>query len=125
MGQGVNMAIADAYVYATNIAVALRSKTKKKSLRRAVADSDAAFRRRDAKKVVVQARDFCQFSITRNPLLGALLRLYMRCASSRELVSQVVKTDKSNRHYLKHLDKSLCGPKQQEELRQDRTQQQQ
>lgn len=117
MGQGVNMAIADAYVYATNIAVALRSKTKKKSLRRAVADSDAAFRRRDAKKVVVQARDFCRFSITRNPLLGGLLRLYARCASSRELVGQVVKTDKSNRRYLRHLDEKVLSVSEQEALR--------
>lgn len=117
MGQGVNMAIADAYIYATNIAVALL--TKKKSLRQAIVDSDTGFRRKEAKKVVRGAREFCDMSLTRNPFVVAVFRLYAKYASARELVSQIVKTDKSNRHYLKHLDGKICSATEQEALRKE------
>ena len=93
-------------------------RTKAKSLREAIADSDTDFRRREAKKVVQLARDYCNYSITQNRVEMAVMRLYARYAPARELVSQVVRTDKSNRHYLKHLDRKLCSIKDQEALRQ-------
>jgi len=123
LGQGVNMAIADAYIYATNIAVALLLKTK--SLREAVVDSDQAFRRKSAKKVVKLARVACDFTITQNPLKIGIWKLYGRYAPTSELINQLVKTDKSNQDYLKHLDGKLCSSKQQEELRQQQQEQQQ
>merc|ERR1712070_957586 len=52
LGQGVNMAIADAYVYATNIAMALGP--HQKTLREAIRDSDTDRRRKQAKSVIRQ-----------------------------------------------------------------------
>lgn len=117
MGQGVNMAIADAYIYATNIAVALQ--TKSKTLREAIVDSDQAFRRKEAKGVVKTARQFCDYSVSQSRLTIGIVKLYSKYAPTSELISQVVRTDKSNRHYLKHLDSKLCSTKQQEALRQE------
>merc|ERR1712174_96768 len=65
LGQGVNMAIVDAYVYATNIALAL--KNNKKSLRDAIAHCDTDSRRKSAKRVVKQARMLCNLTTSTNP----------------------------------------------------------
>merc|ERR1711862_885286 len=62
--------------------------------------------------------NICDFSVTSNRLAIGIMRLYARYLPTVELVNQVVKTDTSNRHYLKHLDESIWSPKQQEKLRQ-------
>jgi len=115
-GQGVNMAIADAYVYATNIAVTLQTKTK--SLRDAIADCDTDRRRKQAKKVIRTARVSCDFFGSQNLVVSSLLRLYVRFAPNKEFINQAVRADKSNRDYLKHLDENHCSVKEQEALRQ-------
>merc|ERR1711937_830073 len=67
LGQGVNMAITDAYIYATNIALALKNKNK--SLSEAISDSDTIQRRKETKSVILQARIFCSAMTTGNPLV--------------------------------------------------------
>merc|ERR1712232_432407 len=63
LGQGVNMAIADAYVHATNIAVSLKNK---ESPQEAIRRSATAERRRGSKKTVQTARFVCKLFTSRN-----------------------------------------------------------
>merc|ERR1712070_377943 len=78
LGQGVNMAITDAYVYATNIAVALKS--QKMTLKEAISDCDTESRRKSAKSIVKDARLFCNLAISPNPVVMALFYLYAKFA---------------------------------------------
>merc|ERR1712025_545945 len=114
LGQGVNTAITDAYVYATNIAVAL--KNKKKSLRDAIADCDTDRRRKSSKRVVKGARMMCNLTTSTNPFWTSLLYLYSRFAPKSEFMNQISNGDKSNRDYLKDLDCNHCSPKDQKLL---------
>jgi len=120
LGQGVNMAITDAYIYATNIAMALGP--HQKTLQEAIRDSDTDRRRKQAKSVIRQARIFCSAMTTGNPLVTSGLWMYGKFAPASEFMNQIVKTDKSNRDYLKQLDETIFSPKQQEELRKRHTQ---
>jgi len=115
MGQGANMSITDAYVYATNIAVALR--TKKKSLREAISDCDTEIRRKANESVVRDARSFCYATVSTNFLVCWLFWLFCKFVPTSEFMNQIVKSDKSNRDYLHHLDHNQCSPKEQEALR--------
>jgi len=115
LGQGVNMAITDAYIYATNIALALNSKTK--SLKEAISQCDTDIRRRGAKSVVRDARLFCYLAVSQNLLAMFAMRLFAKFAPDSEFMNQIARTDESNRHYLAHLDEKLCSPKEQEALR--------
>merc|ERR1711862_749160 len=85
LGQGVNMAIADAYVYATNIAVSKKNKT---SPREAIRKSTTAQRHKSSKSTVKMARLMCKYS----PVSF--------------IVGQVDDSDKSNSDFLKYLDES-------------------
>jgi 2-polyprenyl-6-methoxyphenol hydroxylase-like FAD-dependent oxidoreductase len=116
LGQGVNMAITDAYMYATNIAVALNSKTK--SLKEAISHCDTDIRRKQAESVVKNARQFCYLAISQNPLIMFFMRLYTKFAPDSEFMNQIAQSDGSNRHYLTELDEKLCSPKEQEGMRQ-------
>lgn len=115
LGQGVNMAIADAYVYATNIAVAL--KTKKKRLQDAISDCSSGNRHKEAKVVVGLARVWCNILVSQNIFLYWLMSLYCRFASAKELMNQMEQGDDSNKNFLKLLDENLCSPKEQESMR--------
>ena len=115
LGQGVNMAIVDAYMYATNIAVALKSKTK--SLKEAIAQCDTDMRRKEAKKTVKLARLYCTLAISQNIFIGAFTRLFVKFASQSELMDQLAMTDSSNRHYMAELDEKLCSRKEQDAMR--------
>ena len=114
-GQGVNMAITDAYIYATSIAVAL--KNNKKSIQEAIAGCDTDKRRDEAKGIVKSARLYCNLFVSTNPVVTTLVWLYGKFASSTELTSQIVIMDASNKDYLEYLDGKICSPKEQEELR--------
>lgn len=120
LGQGVNMAITDAYVYATNIAMALGP--HQKTLREAIRDSDTDRRRKQAKSIIRQARALCSAMTTANPLVTSGLWMYGKFAPASEFMNQIVKTDKSNKDYLKQLDEKIFSPKQQEDLRKRHTQ---
>jgi len=112
LGQGVNMAIADAYIYATNLALAQKAKTK--GVQDAIADSNTSHRHKGAKVVVQLARMWCNILVSQNIFLYWFLYLYTKFASAKELMSQMEKADDSNRDFLKHLDENVCSPKAQE-----------
>merc|ERR1719330_1052952 len=116
LGQGVNMAITDAYQYATNIAVALNSKTK--NLKEAISQCDTDSRRKQAKSVVRQARLFCYFGVSQSILPMSFMRLFTKFAPAEEFMNQITQTDTSNRHYFAELNEKYCSPKEQEALRQ-------
>jgi len=115
-GQGVNMAIADAYVYATNIAVALHSHSK--SLKEAISRCDTDSRRQSAKSVIHGARLFCYLSISNNPVTIFFMWLFAKLAPDKEFIDQIVMTDQSNRDFIAELDQKQCSPKEQEAFRQ-------
>merc|ERR1712146_731564 len=112
LGQGVNMAITDAYIYATNIALALK-KDSTKSLSDAISDSDTIQRRREAKNVVRQARFFCNLFTSPNIIMIWIMWLYAKLAPMSEIMNQVENTDKSNAAFLKSLDEKQCSVNEQ------------
>lgn len=115
LGQGVNMAICDAYVYATNLALALQSETK--SVQQAVADCDTDARRKQAKGVVEYARDICFYTTSTNFLTVWLMKMFSKFAPISEIMNQIDKTDGSNKDYLANLDENHCSFKEQQALR--------
>jgi len=115
LGQGVNMAIADAYIYATNLALARKTKTK--SVQDAISDSNTIHRHEGAKFVVQLARMWCNILVSQNIFLYWFLYLYTKFASAKELMNQMEKADDSNRDFLKHLDENICSPKEQESMK--------
>lgn len=115
LAQGVNMAITDAYVYATNIAAAL--KNKKKSLSEAISDCSSGNRHKEAKSIVGIARVACKILTSQSIFFYLLLYLYCKFASAKELMSQMEKGDDSNTDFLKLLDEKLCSRKEQESMR--------
>ena len=106
----------DAYVYATNIAVALNSKTH--SLKDAISQCDTDSRRKQSKSVVKQARLFCTLGSSQNILLLSVMRLYSKFAPDSEIMNQLIHTDSSNRHFFSELNEKHCSPKEQTALRQ-------
>lgn len=120
-GQGVNMAITDAYIYATNIAMALQShnhSTYPRTLQQAITNCDTEMRRKQNKTVIRYARSACDLSISTNILLMKLLRLYVRFAPKSEFTNALAREDKSNRDFFKYLDEHICTAPEQEAMRQ-------
>jgi len=115
LGQGVNMAICDAYVYATNLAMALQCETK--SVQKAVADCDTDARRKQAKRVIQYARDTCNYTTSTNFLTVWMMKLFSRFAPISEIMKLDDKSDASNKNYLANLDDNHCSVKEQEALR--------
>jgi hypothetical protein len=109
------MAICDAYVYATNLALALQSETK--SVQQAVADCDTDARRKQAKGVVEYARDICFYTTSTNFLTVWLMKMFSKFAPISEIMNQIDKTDGSNKDYLANLDENHCSFKEQQALR--------
>merc|ERR1711937_1000837 len=113
-GQGVNMAIADAFVYATNIAVAKKNKTNP---REAISKSTTADRHKSAKSTVKMARLMCTIFTSQNPFICFLNYLMCRYMPTKYIVSTVDDADKSNSDFLKFLDETCCSPKEQDVLK--------
>lgn len=109
------MAISDAYVYATNIAVALKS--NKKTLKEAISHSDTESRRKSAKKIVKMARLFCNLAVSQNPVIMCCMYLYAKFAPDSEFISLIEQTDTSNVALLKELDEQRCTPEEQVAMR--------
>ena len=109
------MAISDAYVYATNIAVALKS--NKKTLKEAITHCDTESRRKSSKKIVKMARLFCNLGISQNPVIMCFMYLYAKFAPDSEFISLIEQTDDSNVALLKELDEERCIPEEQVALR--------
>jgi len=114
LGQGVNMAITDAYVYATNIAV---SKKNKESPREAILKSTTAQRHKSSKSTVKMARFMCKLFTSQNRFVCWLMYLVCKYSPVSFIVGQVDDSDKSNSDFLKFLDESCCTPKEQEVLK--------
>ena len=110
------MAIVDAYVYATNIAVALKSKNK--TLKEAISHCDTKSRRKSSKKTVKLARTFCNLAVSKNPIFIGFMYLYTRFAPESEFIGLIDQTDNSNREFLAELDEKRCTPEEQVALRQ-------
>mmetsp|Transcript_1318 Transcript_1318/g.2998 ORF Transcript_1318/g.2998 Transcript_1318/m.2998 type:complete len:111 (-) Transcript_1318:200-532(-) len=104
------MAITDAYVYATSLAVARA--TQKKTIPEAVADSDTPVRHQQASQLVQHARFGCNMTTSQNLLTTNLMWLYMKYGSSEAFVNQKIEFDESNRDYLKQLDEGVYSPTQ-------------
>merc|ERR1712048_381717 len=62
--------------------------------------------------------EFCNLTVKSTLPIILFSRLYIKLAPSSDLIYQIVKTDRSNRDYLKQLDEVPCSPKEQEALRQ-------
>ena len=103
LGQGVNMAITDAYVCATRIALAIKQK-KIDSIPNAISSFDTQYRRNQSKKIVLQARSYQNAFISSSKFLCWFIRFYVRFAPNSELTDKTDSFDKSNREFLKALD---------------------
>merc|ERR1719330_1409018 len=114
LGQGVNMAIADAYVYATNIALAMKKKT---SLRQAISDSDTASRQKEAKALVEMARFTGKLLTSQNFFLCWINYIMCKYLPANKIVGTIEESDESNHNYLKFLDENHCSPEEQEGLK--------
>jgi len=114
LGQGVNMAIVDAYVYATNIAV---FKKIKKSPREAISKSTTADRHSSSKATVKQARVMMSLFTTQNRFICWMLYVMLLWIPTKYIASTVEDSDKSNSDFLKFLDEKCCTPKEQRVLR--------
>ncbi|VEU43880.1 unnamed protein product [Pseudo-nitzschia multistriata] len=114
LGQGVNMAITDAYIYSSAIADALQ-KSRNKSSTTTTTETEAAsvadairwcdpdFRRRDNKSAVRWARFLCDFSSSSNRIVCWLFHAYCKhIVSPEEFLSTIEKTDRSNARYWKY-----------------------
>jgi hypothetical protein len=110
LGQGVNMAIADAYVYATNIAVA---KKNKKAPREAISKSNTADRHKGSKNTVKMARSMLTLFTSQNYFLCWLAYLMTKFLPSSYFANAIDDGDKSNSDFLKFLDENCCSPKEQ------------
>lgn len=91
------MAVTDAYVYASSLAVAY--KTKEKIMAEFIADTDTNLRRQQASKIVKDARLFCNLSCSQNFLTTSAMWLYMKLAPSDTFLKQMLEFDKSNEDY--------------------------
>merc|ERR1711862_314380 len=101
LGQGVNMAIADAYVCATRIAFAIK---KKQKISNAIKAFDTNYRRNQSKKIVLKARAFQNTFLSSNKILCWILKTYTKIAPHSELSNIVDSSDKSNKDFIKALD---------------------
>ena len=110
------MAITDAYVYATNIAVSLKAKNK--SITQAITDSDTELRRTQVKSVVSEARFMMNLSTSQNIFLVCFFWLFFRFIPTSEFMNQLTSADKSNKDYLENLDENHCSPEEQKNLKQ-------
>lgn len=114
LGQGVNMAIADAYVYATNIALATKRKT---SPMEAISKSNTSDRHQGCKATVKMARFMCTMLTSQNRAVCWLMYIMCRFFPASTIANSIEDGDKSNNDYLKYLDEQCCNPKEQELLR--------
>jgi 2-polyprenyl-6-methoxyphenol hydroxylase-like FAD-dependent oxidoreductase len=114
LGQGVNMAIADAYVYATNIALA---KKANRAPREAIAKSNTADRHKGSKTTVKMARSMLTLFTSQNCFVCWLTYLMTKFLPSSYFANSIDDGDKSNSDFLKFLDENCCSPKEQELLK--------
>eukprot|EP00536_Pseudo-nitzschia_multiseries_P006753 jgi/Psemu1/239641/estExt_Genewise1.C_1470024 len=101
LGQGVNMAITDAYIYCTAIADSLEKNNPSHGgdVSRAIDWCDVDFRRKSNKNTVKMARLVCDVSNSSNRFLCWLMRMWLKYMSPEEFTKQVSNTDTSNQKF--------------------------
>jgi 2-polyprenyl-6-methoxyphenol hydroxylase-like FAD-dependent oxidoreductase len=102
LGQGVNMAITDAYVYATRIADAMNTSGVAK-IPFAIAVSDTKLRRHQAKKMIKEARKRCDASVSSDRFNCWMLRTIFKHMPMSWLIQDAEAGDKSNKDMLESL----------------------
>ncbi len=103
-GQGVNMAIADAYVIATRIAMAMKAgDSQVVAVSKSISAYDISQRREAVKGVIKEARGLTNLSISSNPLICWMMRVMFAVVPLTWLLNDVMKYDKSNDEQVKRL----------------------
>lgn len=95
MGQGVNMAIADAYVMATRLS--------SQPILEAIKAYDTQARRASVHKVVKDARNTGNMSVSKNTLLCHFMKLGMRFLPLSWMFESMVASDKSNADFINEM----------------------
>jgi 2-polyprenyl-6-methoxyphenol hydroxylase-like FAD-dependent oxidoreductase len=102
LGQGVNMAITDAYVYATRIADAVNTSGGAK-IAFAIDTSDTKLRRDQAKKMIKEARRRCDGCVSSGRFDCWILRTIFKHMPMSWLIQDSETGDKSNKEMLESL----------------------
>ena len=102
-GQGVNMAIADAYVLATRIAMASKADDGK-AVQKSILAFDSIHRRESVKKVIKSARSFTKVFISSNRFTCWMIRVVFSVVPLSWILNDVVKYDKSNKQLVEKLE---------------------
>mmetsp|Transcript_6615 Transcript_6615/g.18995 ORF Transcript_6615/g.18995 Transcript_6615/m.18995 type:complete len:524 (-) Transcript_6615:114-1685(-) len=109
IGQGVNMAITDAYIYASVIADCLDKNNPSHGgdLPSAIGWCDVKSRRKSSKTNVRIARVVCDLSNSSNRLVCWLFGRFIKSISPEEFVHQINNTDSSNRKFWQYFQRRL------------------
>jgi len=105
LGQGVNMAIADAYVVATRLAVQHQSRTN--TVSDAISSYDSRKRRKEAKRVVQVAYMYAKQGVTSNRFICWLGVFLSWALPLKAFVGEVAMYDKSNRRMVDQMEAEL------------------
>merc|ERR1712232_1503595 len=92
VGQGVNMAIVDAYICATRLA--------KQPLRDALRSYDNDRRRKDAKAIVLSARSYAKWSVSQNHFTCWAINFMSKWAPARLIIGELLSKDETNEVFL-------------------------
>ncbi|CAB9524898.1 FAD binding domain [Seminavis robusta] len=107
LGQGVNMAITDAYVYATRIAKAIQNNDAD-TIPRAMARCDTKRRRQQAKRLVIEARRRCDASVSGHWFTVWMMKMLFKYTPMTWLIKDALVGDKSNKEMVDELDKEYA-----------------
>jgi len=103
LGQGANMAICDGYVAATRISAAILK--KRLSIEQALVDYDCKDRRKDNNIVIKKARAYGKLSVSHKRVNVWVMKLTCKYMPASILISEMISGDKSNRHFVRSMDK--------------------
>ena len=108
------MFLADAYIYATNLALALQK--KEKSVQGAIFDSSTEHRQKGVKVLVKLARNVCNILVSQKRFWYLFFYLFTRYAPAKYLMNQMEQADDPNKDFLKHLDEKIYSPEEQKSM---------
>ena len=109
MGQGANMAIVDGYVAATRLIAAVKKHEDSEScnIQQALVDYDSKIRRKQNSAVVLKARQYGKWLITKNRFnIWAIHTVFKRLPPSA-LIKELTSGDKSNKLFLDAMKRDL------------------
>jgi len=102
-GQGVNMAIADAYVLASRIALGAKV-GQGFVVPNSIAKFDTSDRRDSVKNVIEVSRDFTRWALSSNPITCFLFRLMITVLPLSWILNDAMKYDNSNAELMRKLE---------------------